>query len=344
MKELKNKKKIGIIGATGYTGVELVKILINHPGVELSYLTSTSYAGKDINEVYPFLKGLFSKKLQEYSASAKELKNLDLVFLGLPHGHAMQIVPELLEKNIKVVDLGADFRYQDIKAFEKNYQKHTAKETNAIAVYGLPEYNRAKIKKAVLVANPGCYVTAATLGLKPLIDSGNFVPGSVIVDAKSGVSGAGRSLTNETHFPEINQNFSAYKIGVHRHQSEMEQNLGTDVLFSPHLLPINRGILATCYVTLKKKLTKKQLFKLYEDKYNNEYFVKLSENLPAIKEVAGSNLCRIGIVYQEEQQRVIVVSVIDNLLKGASGQAVQNMNLMFGFAEDTGLNLVPLNP
>lgn len=339
------KKKIGIIGATGYTGAELIKILINHPKVEIKYLTSNSYAGRNIAEIYPYLSKYISLDLKAFDLKDNILDELDIVFVALPHGHAMTIVPDLLRKGLSVIDLGADFRYRDINLYEKIYQKHTAAEANQQAVYGLPEYNRTEIKKAKLLANPGCYVTAATLALKPIIDSGNFVPGSIIVDAKSGVSGAGRSLTLETHFSEANENFSAYKIGVHRHQSEIEQNLKAKVLFSPHLLPVNRGILATCYVTLNKSLSKAEIINIYQQAYAKEQFVIIDENrFPNLKDVVGSNLCRIGVFYQEEDKKLVLVSVIDNLLKGASGQAVQNMNIMAGFAEDEGLKLLALNP
>jgi N-acetyl-gamma-glutamyl-phosphate reductase len=339
------KKKIGIVGATGYTGVELIKILVNHPGIEITYLTSNSYAGRMIEEIYPHLKKSLSLELKTFDLEDNALQALDLVFVALPHGHAQDIVPGLLAKGLMVVDLGADFRYADIGTYEKIYQPHKAVETNKMAVYGLPEYNRTNIKKAKLIANPGCYVTAATLALKPLADAGCVVPGSIIVDAKSGVTGAGRSLTIETHYTEANENFSAYKLGVHRHQSEMEQNLGTKVLFSPHLLPVNRGILATCYATLNKTCKKQELIELYKEKYKAEPFVQIEEKrLPVLKDVTGSNNCYLGFYFQEEAQRVVIVSVIDNLLKGASGQAVQNMNLMCGFAETDGLKLVPLNP
>ncbi len=330
--------KIGIIGATGYTGLELIKILLKHQEVELKYLTSVTFAGRDINDVFPELKKKnFSYRLHDLDLESKELAGLDIVFIALPHGHSMQIAPILLEKNIKVIDLGADFRYQDIKLYEKIYQEHTANDVNKQAVYGLPEYFRKQIKKAKLIANPGCYVTAATLALKPLIDSDNFVKNSIIVDAKSGYSGAGRNFVEGLKFPDASEKFSAYKVGVHRHQSEIEQNLNTPVLFAPHLLPVFRGILATCYVTVEKTLDQKALAKLYKKQYQDEPFVEIVDALPDIKDVANTNMCKLHLLSFEKEKKVVIVSVLDNLVKGASGQAVQNMNIMCGFTETTGL-------
>jgi N-acetyl-gamma-glutamyl-phosphate reductase len=338
------KIKVGILGATGYTGIELIKILVNHPNTELAYLTSTSYAGQDINDVYPHLKPYLSYTLTDYSADDPLIAKLDVVFLALPHGMAVSVAGNFLKKGVKVIDLGADFRFRDLRAYEKAYQEHTAPELNEKAVYGLPEYFRDQIKGSELIANPGCYVTAATLALKPITDNFNFVKGSIIIDAKSGVSGAGRKLTQNTHFPDAHENFSAYKIGEHRHQPEIEQNLGTEVFFSPHLLPVNRGILATCYIKLNTQSSIDELMGFYNKQYANERFVKVVKQLPTLKEVVGSNNCFMSVNYHKDKNLVVVVSVIDNLLKGASGQAVQNMNIVFGFPEETGLNLVPLNP
>lgn len=336
-----NKLKIGIIGATGYTGAELLRLLLDHPQAEIKYLTSTSFVGKDINEIYPFLAVKFSHKLTEYNA--KDVKGLDVVFVCLPHGHSMQIVPEIIDSGVKVVDLGADFRFSDLSVYEKTYQKHTAPKLNSEAVYGLPEINRDKIKNATLIANPGCYVTAATLALKPIIDSGNFVPGSIVIDAKSGISGAGRVPAQDTHFSEADSNFSAYKIGVHRHQPEIEQNLGgVKVVFTPHLLPVNRGIFATIYVKLSKKCKKDDIVDILCKTYSDEPFVRIVDDLPTLKDVAGSNYCLISPTVNDDQ--LVLISVIDNLIKGASGQAIQNMNIMFGLPETMGLERLALNP
>lgn len=333
------KLNVGIVGATGYTGVELIKLLVNHPQVHLQYLTSTSYIGKNINEIYPHLLPFISQTLVDFDPKDKALAALDLLFLALPHGHAMEAVKQI--KGPVIIDLGSDFRFQDHTVYEKAYQPHTAVELNKTAVYGLPEINRQQIAGKKLIANPGCYVTAATLALKPIIDKLAYVPGSIIIDAKSGVSGAGRG---KTYFSDAHDNFSAYKVEGHRHQPEIEQNLGTKVTFVPHLLPIDRGILATCYITLKEKTTRDNLYMLYDFVYESEPFVHMVKHAPTIKDVVGSNMCHIGLFYREEMDQVIVVSVIDNLLKGASGQAVQNMNVVFGFPEMMGLNIVPLNP
>lgn len=331
------KKKIGIIGATGYTGIELIKLLKKHPGVELTLLTSHSYVGQSLTTAVPeFTQEYAHYQLVEFDPSSESVKSLDAAFICLPHGHSMSMVPELLKKNIKVIDLGADFRYADIAIYEKIYQKHTAVELNAQAIYGLPEYNREQIRPANLIANPGCYVTAATLALNPLIESGNFIANSVIVDAKSGYSGAGRKFVEGLNLPADNLKFKAYKIGNHRHQSEIEQNLATDVLFTAHLLPLFRGILATCYVDLKEKSTLAEIKKLYTAKYQQEPFVRIVDGFPDIYDVINTNQCHISMTLTKNK-KLVIVSVLDNLVKGASGQAVQNMNLLFGFEETAGL-------
>ena len=336
-----NKLKIGIIGATGYTGAELIRLLIDHPQAEIKCLTTTSVMGQDISDIYPSLRQRFSHKLTEYKSS--DIKGLDIVFIALPHGKSMEIVPEILAAGARVVDLGADFRFSDVALYENTYQKHTAPEVNSKAVYGLPEMNREKIKKASLIANPGCYVTSATLALKPIIDSENFVKDSIIIDAKSGTSGAGRSLAQNTHFTETYANFSAYKIGAHRHQPEIEQNLGgVKVVFTPHLLPVNRGILSTIYVKLSRKTEKENILDILRKAYKNEPFVKIVDNPPTLKDVVGSNYCIISPTVNNDQ--LVLVSVLDNLIKGASGQAIQNMNIMFGLEETMGLERVALNP
>ncbi|MDR1452473.1 MAG: N-acetyl-gamma-glutamyl-phosphate reductase [Candidatus Margulisbacteria bacterium] len=340
---MSGKIKIGIIGATGYTGAELLRLLLDHPAVEIKYLTTTSAAGQDINAIYPFLRPRFSQKLAEYKLSAA--RKLDAVFICLPHGRSMDIAPELVNAGVKVIDLGADFRFRDIAVYEKTYQKHTAPKMNARAVYGLPEYNRARLKKAQLVANPGCYVTAATLALKPIVEGLPFVEGSIIIDAKSGASGAGRALRQDTHFLEVYTNFSTYKLGAHRHQPEIEQNLGgAPVVFSPHLLPVNRGILATIYVKLSKKTNTDDVLSVLQKRYQNEPFVRVVENPPTLKDVVGSNYCLISPTVVGDGSQLILVSVLDNLVKGASGQAVQNMNIMCGLPETTGLERLALNP
>ncbi|GBR72500.1 N-acetyl-gamma-glutamyl-phosphate reductase [Candidatus Termititenax aidoneus] len=339
---MSGKIKIGIIGATGYTGAELIRILLDHAQADIQYLTTTSAAGQDIGEIYPFLRPRFSQKLTKYELSAAQ--KLDAVFICLPHGRSMELAPELVNAGVKVIDLGADFRFRDLAIYEKTYQKHTAPEINAQAVYGLPEYNRAQIKKAKLIANPGCYVTAATLALKPIVENLAFVEGSLIIDAKSGVSGAGRALRQDTHFLEVYTNFSTYKLGVHRHQPEIEQNIGASVVFAPHLLPVNRGILATIYVKLHEKTNTDNILSILQKQYQNEPFVRIVEKAPTLKDVVGSNYCLISPTIVGDGSQLILVSALDNLVKGASGQAVQNMNIMFGLPETTGLERLALNP
>jgi N-acetyl-gamma-glutamyl-phosphate reductase len=339
---MSGKIKIGIIGATGYTGAELLRILLDHAQADIQYLTTTSAVGQDIGEIYPFLRPRFSQKLTEYKLS--EAQKLDVVFICLPHGKSMDIAPELVNAGVKVIDLGADFRFRDLAVYEKTYQKHTAPELNVQAVYGLPEYNRAQLKKAKLIANPGCYVTAATLALKPIVENLAFAADSLIIDAKSGVSGAGRALRQDTHFLEVYTNFSTYKLGAHRHQPEIEQNIGASVVFSPHLLPVNRGILATIYVKLHEKTTADNILSILQKQYKNEPFVRVVEKPPTLKDVVGSNYCLISPTIVGDGSQLILVSALDNLVKGASGQAVQNMNIMFGLPETTGLERLALNP
>jgi N-acetyl-gamma-glutamyl-phosphate reductase len=339
-----NKKKIGIIGSTGFTGVELIRLLWDHPGVELSWLTSRSYAGQKISDIFPYLKGKCEIDTEKYSTPrAKELE-LELVFIALPHGLAQEFVPDLLSAKIKVIDLGADYRLKDVEVYKEYYGEHKSPELIEKAVYGLPEVNREKIAKAELVANPGCYVTAATLALLPLKYEDLIEEHSIIIDAKSGVSGAGRKLSQTTHFNEVNNNFSAYNLTVHRHQPEIEQNIGDHVVFSPHLLPIDRGILVTAYADLKKEHTEEDLLAKYYLYYQDDPFIKIVDHLPSIKDVVGSNYCAISLRIDHALNKVVIVSVIDNLVKGASGQAVQNMNLMFGLEETLNIDNVALYP
>ncbi|GBR75362.1 N-acetyl-gamma-glutamyl-phosphate reductase [Candidatus Termititenax persephonae] len=339
---MSGKIKIGIVGATGYTGAELVRLLLDHPLAEIRCLTTTSAAGQDLAGIYPFLRPRFSQTLVEYKLD--EVKNLDMVFICLPHGKSMEIAPELVNAGVKVIDLGADFRFRDLAAYEQAYQKHAAPEMNAQAVYGLPEYHRARLKKARLVANPGCYVTAATLALKPIVDGLAYLPGSIIIDAKSGVSGAGRALRQDTHFLEVYTNFSAYKIGAHRHQPEIEQNIGDSVVFVPQLLPVNRGILATIYVKLREKLSTEDALAVLRQKYRDEPFVRVVDEPPTLKDALGSNYCLISAKIVGDGGQLVLLSVLDNLVKGASGQAVQNMNIMFDLPETMGLERPALNP
>jgi N-acetyl-gamma-glutamyl-phosphate reductase len=346
------KIKVGIIGATGYAGAELVRILSAHPQVELVALVTQSYGGKAFCEVYPHLYKYVMLECRELDLPALADK-ADVVFAALPHGHAVPVAGEVLERGKKFIDLGADFRFGRRDVYEQWYKvEHSGEELLEQAVYGLPEIHRDKIRSASLVGNPGCYPTSVILGLAPLLRNGLIDPGSIIIDSKSGVSGAGRGLSLGTHFSEVNENFRAYNVGVHRHTPEIEQELsklaGEDVVvsFTPHLTPMNRGILSTMYAGLKQEMTLEQVRSVYEEFYRSEFFVRLLPPgiLPQTKAVTGSNHCDIVPVVDPRTGRVVVISAIDNLIKGAAGQAVQNMNLMFGLPETTGLDRPGLYP
>jgi len=336
---------IGIYGATGYTGYELVRILTTHPQVEVRWATSESYAGQRLSEVFPCSYDLPLVRMEEAA-----LDEVELVFACLPHGASIDAVAGARQAGVKVVDLSADFRLAEASVYETWYEtEHTAPDVLAEAVYGLPELHREAIREADLVANPGCYPTSVILGLYPLVRAGLLADPTIVVDSKSGVSGAGRKLSLKTHFVEANENFSPYNIGhSHRHIAEMEQELNgvraddddlIHVIFSPHLLPVNRGILSTMYVRLAVTWSAEELVDYYQEAYAGEPFVQVLEagRLATLRHVVHSNRCTISLTPVDNEGRVIVVSCIDNLIKGASGQAVQNMNLMCGFAETAGL-------
>lgn len=332
--------KVGIIGANGYTGFELMRLLAAHPEAEVSIAASRSLAGKRVAETYPALFGAYGD--MTYSdVDLEAAAECDVVFACLPHGESAEICGRLIDGGTKVIDLSADYRYDDVSLYERTYKKeHPRKDLAAEAVYGLPEYERDRIKRARLIGNPGCYVTASVLAIKPLVMSGVIDPNGVVVDAKSGVSGAGRKADVAYNANEVEGNFKAYSVSIHRHTTEIEEKSGAVVTFAPHLLPIKRGILATIYCTLAPGKTAKDAAKAYE-RYRNEPFVHFTGDLlPEIKQAAGSNCCYIGMTAEEKTNRLIVVSVIDNLIKGASGQAIQNMNVMFGLPETEGLPLV----
>lgn len=345
-----SKKNIGIIGATGYTGSELVRILLNHPSVNISSITSESRAGEKFSDVHPFFLGLADFKLEK-AAEALE-KDLDLVFLALPHGVSMDFAPQFLEKGIKVVDLSGDFRLNTPEQYKMWYKKdHSYPEGFAQAVYGLPELHSHAISQASLVANPGCYPTASILSMAPLAKAGLIDPHTLIVDAKSGVTGAGVKPKAVTHFSNANENFKAYGIKSHRHTIEIQEQLegigggsAYPVQFTPHLLPLDRGILATAYASPIKKLTEQEVKDLYATFYEPHPFVRLCPAPPSLKDVRGTNYCNIFVTYDDRTNRVIALSAIDNLVKGAAGQAVHNMNLIFGFEQTQGLHQVPVNP
>lgn len=344
--------KVGIIGASGYAGAELTRIICNHPHTELTIATSRQYEGKPLSDVFPNLRSKVDIICE--NPTVEELaKRADLFFAAVPHKTAMDLVPHLLAAGKKVVDLSADFRLRDIAVYEDWYQPHSSSEFISEAVYGLPELYREQIKDCRLVANPGCYPTSVILGLAPLMKAGLVKVDSIIADSKSGTSGAGRAAQTGTLFCEVHDGFKPYKVGrAHRHTPEIEQELsalGGDsvkVSFTPHLLPISRGILSTIYASLTKEINTKEINALYEDLYRDEPFVRLlpEDTFPATQYVRGSNFCDISIKVDHSTNRVIVMSAIDNVVKGAAGQAVQNMNIMYGFPEETGLHTAPVFP
>ncbi|MBQ4515742.1 MAG: N-acetyl-gamma-glutamyl-phosphate reductase, partial [Clostridia bacterium] len=315
-----------------------------HKEVTLTMLVSQSYKGMKISEVYPSLRGVCDVVCEELDAD-KAAENCDVVFTALPHGASKEVIPSLYEKGLKVIDLSGDFRYNDKEVYAAWYgQEHSSPELLDVSVYGLPELHREEIKKTTLIGNPGCYTTCSIMGLAPLLANKAIETKNIIIDAKSGVSGAGRSLSIDNHFCECTESLKAYKVATHRHTSEIEQELslvaGEDITlsFTPHLIPMKRGILATIYANLKKPYTKDELIKMVKDFYKDEYFVRVYDSgLPETNHVAGSNFIDIGLEVDTRLNRVIIISAIDNLIKGAAGQAVQNMNLLFGFDETEGL-------
>ena len=343
--------KVGIVGASGYTGVELTRLLANHPDVELVVATSRQYAGKKLAEVYPNLHGITDLVCEDV-VMEQLVDRADLFFTAVPHQTAMNIVPAFLEAGKKVVDLSADFRIDDAVVYEKWYQTHIAKEYLEEAVYGLPELNRADIIKARLVANPGCYPTSIILGLAPLLKHKIIDCETIIADSKSGTSGAGRGAKQATLYCEVTDGFKAYGVGNHRHTPEIEQEIAklagknVKISFTPHLVPMVRGILSTVYGTLLKDVSQQDIDELYQEFYQDEMFIRpcMPGTFPATQYVRGSNYCDIGTKVDFRTNRIVIVSAIDNLVKGAAGQAVQNMNLVLGLKERLGLSVVPLFP
>ena len=340
---------VGIVGGTGYTGVELLRLLIAHPGVDLRVITSRSEVGMAVSDLFPNLRGHTNLAFSEPDVDT--LAQCDVVFFATPNGIAMQMVPELLEKGCRVIDLAADFRLQDIPEWEKWYgMSHACPSRVAEAVYGLPEVNRAAIQDARLVANPGCYPTAAQLGYLPLIEHGIADLGSLIADCKSGVSGAGRGASVGSLLAECSESMKAYAVPGHRHLPEIRQGLvraakqPVSLTFVPHLTPMIRGIHATLYARVVDRSIDLQA--LYELRYANEPFVDVlpKGSHAETRSVKGSNTCRIAIHRPQDGDIVVVLSVIDNLVKGAAGQAVQNMNIMFGLDESQGLESIALLP
>jgi len=344
--------KTAIIGGSGYTGLELLRILALHDKAEVVAVTSRRYAGKGVAAVFPSLAGHYDE-LSFTGPKALDTTGAELFFCCLPHGTSMEAVPALLKAGKKVIDLSADYRIKDAVTYEKWYHPHSSKELIAEAAYGLPEvFGRAAIKDANLIANPGCYPTGAALALAPLVKAELIDTSSIIIDSKSGVSGAGRSASIATSYMEIAEGFKAYKVGEHRHTPEIDQTLSAlagcevSVTFTPHLLPLKRGILSTVYADMKdaETHTTESLTEIFKGSYEGEAFIRICAEgvLPNLSEVAGTNNCAIGLKLDRATGRVVVISAIDNLVKGASGAAVQNMNIACGLDETTGLISIPL--
>jgi N-acetyl-gamma-glutamyl-phosphate reductase len=338
--------KAGIIGATGYTGLALVSTLLSHPDVAITLITSNTYKGKRISDIFPLLKRRFEDRLVSTDEDHRDI--CDVYFLCLPHGTSMEAARKLYNGKALIVDLSADFRFEDVNIYESAYIPHTARELIPHAVFGLPELYRDKIKGSKLIGNPGCYPTSAILGFYPLLKAG-MVSGDIYVDSKSGVSGAGREAKLGSLFCEVSEGFRAYNVGVHRHQPEIQKEVSkladSKVMFVPHLLPMNRGILTTIYGRLEKPAQTKDVLDLYRRTYESEPFVRIMDEgiYPDTRFVRFSNYCDIGLKTFDDG-RVVIISAIDNLIKGASGQAVQNMNVALGINETIALTGLPHYP
>lgn len=335
--------RVGVVGATGYAGAELIRILSGHPDVELTCITSRQYAGERFDAIYPSMKGWVDLVCEPYDP-AKVADSADVVFTALPHKLPMAIVPDLLENNVKVIDLSADFRFKDVQTYETHYQPHTASQLAEKAVYGLSEVYTEEIKNAELIGNPGCYPTSILLPLVPLIRADLIDTALLIADAKSGVSGAGRGATLTTHFCQVNESFKAYKIGGHRHAPEMEAILSEKaektvrLTFVPHLVPMSRGMQSTIYTQVNKGVEHGDIEQCLKSFYEGRPFVRICGDTPADSlNVKGTNCCDIGFFLDASRDQLILTSAIDNLVKGAAGQAVQNLNIMMGLDEAAGL-------
>jgi N-acetyl-gamma-glutamyl-phosphate reductase len=344
--------KTAVIGGTGYGAIELIRLINKHPYLELGSVISNSQAGTTFSQSYPHTEGVVNHTLETFDAEKISSEN-DLVFLATPSGVSSNLVPQLVDKGMKVIDLSGDYRLRSQKEYETWY-KHTAPEAKYLsqAAYGLSEVYSEKIKNASLIANPGCYPTAATLGLIPILKANKADYKTIIIDAKSGVSGAGRGLSLTAHYAEINENFKAYKLGAHQHIPEIEQVLSDEsgeeitISFTTHLVPMTRGILCTMYVNLTEQITTEEVTKLYRKHYEQDPFVRIrpTGTVPATKEVSGSNFCDIGLHVDQRTNRLTIISVIDNLVKGAAGQAIQNANLLNNWDVRTGLIDIPIYP
>lgn len=345
---MKDKIKVGIIGATGYAGIELVRLLLAHKNVELTALSSVSFEGRPICEIYPSLNEICDMTLTDED---KVIESCDVVFTSLPSGLSEPLAEKCQKSGAKLIDLGADFRLKDENDYEKWYKlTYKNKDLHKNAVYCIPELHRASVSENTsVIGNPGCYPTSVGLGLAPLAKAGLIQKNSIVIDSKSGTTGAGRGLSQTTHFPDCNEAFSPYKVAEHRHTPEIEQTISElcgepqCVTFVPHLLPISRGILSTIYLTPTKTISLDEIHSIYEAFYKNERFVRVLKKGSAanLKNVRMSNYCDISIHYDEHTNRIIIVSAIDNMVKGAAGQAIQNMNLLFKLNESEGLCIVP---
>lgn len=340
--------KAGIVGASGYAGYQVSTILSHHKNVSIAFLSSYNYANMRFSDLYGNLRGFLDNKCIDIQNVYDRLNEIDVLFLALPHGKSFELAEKSLSAGVKVIDLSADYRLRDHRNYEEWYKvTHKLANTLREAAYGLPELNRETISTSRLVANPGCYPTASILALAPLAQNGIIDNSSIIIDAKSGVSGAGRSTNISSLFCECGESVKAYSVASHRHTPEIEQQL-SDVArekiilsFTPHLAPMSRGILATCYGSLKKEISQDELYDLYKSYYENEKFIRITEALPETRFVRGSNICDIALRVDKRAKRVIIVSAIDNLIKGAAGQAVQNMNILFGICEHEGIDMIP---
>jgi len=343
------KIKAAILGASGYTGSELLRILYNHPLAEINHLTADRHAGEKIHEVFPHFLNLLNIELKPLDPNSIP-EDTDVVFLALPHGKSSNVIKEIIKRNIKIIDLGADFRLSP-DSYNKWYGEHSCPDLIKESVYGITELYREEIKKAKLIANPGCYPTSAIIPIAPLIKI-NLINEHIIIDSKSGVSGAGRSIDLAYHFCEVNEGVKAYNVGEHRHAPEIEECLSVlsqkevKVSFTPHLIPIDRGIISTIYVKPTEIISTEEIIEILENFYGSDKFIRIlpKNQFPSTSNVKGSNFCDVGVKSLPENNLIILVSVIDNLVKGASGQAIQNMNLMFQMDEDLGLNFPPSTP
>lgn len=340
--------RVGIVGATGYAGAELVRLLAGHPAVTIMMLTSRQFAGTRFDAVFPSMAGFVDLVCQEYSLEAA-CKQTDIIFMALPHQLPMKFIPPLLENGKRVIDLSADFRFRDISEYERHYQPHQAPQLIGQSVYGLCEVYAEQIRKTHLIGNPGCYPTSVLLPLVPLLKKGLILPDAIIADSKSGVSGAGRSPSLTAHYCEVQESFKAYKVAQHRHNPEMDEVLSIEsgrpvsITFVPHLVPMSRGMLTTLYTIPEKSVRPDDIRSCLADYYAGRPFVRLcpDNKVPDTQNVRGTNFCDIGFKLDAPRNRLILISVIDNLVKGAAGQAVQNMNIMLGLDETTGLWQVP---